>query len=250
MYFIRVAAAALLLIGLLHQVSGHSRMLDPKPVFPSGFQLLSDYYGVIFSRELVSKLGEVDNSKGVENIARVMKAENSPSLRQFIVDHINLLELDDGNKTSSGTGKIFTPTPECGFTLTTGRRQPLPDVISFPWFHPGPCEIWCDNVRLLSNPDCRANVGRHVKVDKSKCAGASLLQGMYVGVHTPRWQVFGNCVALDGGTGTDPKKVFNYRGNSSGGDTDGASDDDVPPTRKPKEVPSATPSAKCLTMRD
>ncbi|KAF1795229.1 hypothetical protein GQ600_24862 [Phytophthora cactorum] len=70
--------------------------------------------------------------------------------------------------------------------------------------HPGPCEVWCDNTKVLFDYDCQTKyAGSPAKIpyDKSKCANANRLTIYWLAVHGEQWQVYSDCVWLEGGSG-------------------------------------------------
>ncbi|TYZ56862.1 hypothetical protein PybrP1_011093, partial [[Pythium] brassicae (nom. inval.)] len=45
----------------------------------------------------------------------------------------------------------------CGYASQTGTPQPLPDTVQwdkFDFSHMGPCEVWCDDVRVFQDDNC------------------------------------------------------------------------------------------------
>ncbi|EQC24659.1 hypothetical protein SDRG_17448 [Saprolegnia diclina VS20] len=69
--------------------------------------------------------------------------------------------------------------------------------------HTGPCEVWLDNKRVFQNDDCATNFGdkpaAHLPVDYSSCAGdGCMLRFYWIALHQPEWQVYKNCVPLQG----------------------------------------------------
>ncbi|CAK4073462.1 unnamed protein product [Aphanomyces euteiches] len=103
---------------------------------------------------------------------------------------------------------------ECGITRADGTPQPLPGDGNVKWIHgnegfvashEGPCEIWCDNTRVYENDNCARNVPNGIMpIDVSKCQGASRLFFLWLAMHTHEWQVYKNCVPLQGGGGNRP----------------------------------------------
>ncbi|TMW69813.1 hypothetical protein Poli38472_001969 [Pythium oligandrum] len=166
-------------------VYAHSNMVLPQPKWPEGFSAQNSPSGTIEGDKFASS---VPSYQGVNKITKAMEEEGVKTLREFVMKH---------QKPETGATK------ECGTTILTGGKQPLPEAVDFPWGHPGPCEMWCDNNRFFFDKDCVGNKIGKVPVDKAKCAGASILQGMYVGVHASIWQVYADCAPLVGGTSTD-----------------------------------------------
>jgi hypothetical protein len=95
--------------------------------------------------------------------------------------------------------------PECGWTTyNEAARSKLPAEIEWSGFtHPGPCEVWCDDTKVLFDYDCQAtypSIPAKVPLD-GKCANANRLTVYWIAVHGEDWQVYSDCVWLEGGTG-------------------------------------------------
>ncbi|KAG2787545.1 hypothetical protein PC129_g4050 [Phytophthora cactorum] len=97
--------------------------------------------------------------------------------------------------------------PDCGWTVyKDSARSELPaSQIEYTGFtHPGPCEIWCDDTKLLFDYDCWTKypeIPAKIPYDKSKCANANRLTIYWIGIHGVPWQIYTDCVWLEGGSG-------------------------------------------------
>ncbi|GMF22165.1 unnamed protein product [Phytophthora lilii] len=98
---------------------------------------------------------------------------------------------------------------ECGNTEKNGAAQPVPsdgyaqhDTLGHS--HPGPCEIWCDDIRVFRHPDCVKKFSGQspakIPIDVSTCKSSSEFVFYWLALHAQPWQVYINCVALDGST--------------------------------------------------
>ncbi|ETK71917.1 hypothetical protein F441_21399 [Phytophthora nicotianae CJ01A1] len=97
--------------------------------------------------------------------------------------------------------------PDCGWTIyKDSARSELPEAqLEYTGFtHPGPCEIWCDDTKLLFDYDCWTKypaIPAKIPYDKSKCADANRLTIYWIGIHGVPWQIYTDCVWLKGGSG-------------------------------------------------
>ncbi|POM78485.1 Hypothetical protein PHPALM_3980 [Phytophthora palmivora] len=102
---------------------------------------------------------------------------------------------------------------ECGLTDPNGTPQPLPaelewthsDTEGFTSSHEGPCEAWCDDTRIFQDSDCAAHfttAPAKMPYDETGCSGASRLTFYWLALHSSTWQVYANCAALEGGSGS------------------------------------------------
>ncbi|DAZ95635.1 TPA: hypothetical protein N0F65_002264 [Lagenidium giganteum] len=91
----------------------------------------------------------------------------------------------------------------CGFTDVNVQPMDLPADGNLLWGHSGrkwgfqathrgPCETWCDDELVQSNPDCLGAYGAgfpaKVPIDVAKCRGKKTLRFMWLAVHFSKWQ--------------------------------------------------------------
>ncbi|KAL3670731.1 hypothetical protein V7S43_003919 [Phytophthora oleae] len=126
-------------------------------------------------------------------------------------------------------GKVTSSdfTMECGDTNPDETPQPLPETYvewahgsgeGFTPSHEGPCEVWCDDVRVFQDDDCAANypaAPAKVPYDHDACLGASRLTFYWLALHSSTWQVYTNCAALEKTTSTGATSKYAVGGSSS-----------------------------------
>ncbi|KDO26913.1 hypothetical protein SPRG_07627 [Saprolegnia parasitica CBS 223.65] len=104
--------------------------------------------------------------------------------------------------------------PDCGNTLPNVAAKAIPSDGKMTWKNPdtgegfipshtGPCEIWLDSTRVFQNNDCATNFPAapeaRLPVDYTKCGpNGCLLRFYWLALHQPQWQVYKNCVPLQG----------------------------------------------------
>ncbi|OQR85334.1 hypothetical protein ACHHYP_11930, partial [Achlya hypogyna] len=107
--------------------------------------------------------------------------------------------------------------PDCGYTLTNVAKKAIPSDGTLTWQNPdtgegfipshtGPCEVWINDKRVFQNDDCATNFPQapaaKLPVDYSSCTGDScMLRFYWIALHQPQWQVYKNCVPLQGNGG-------------------------------------------------
>ncbi|KAF1784144.1 hypothetical protein GQ600_15448 [Phytophthora cactorum] len=119
---------------------------------------------------------------------------------------INIIKA---NLATKGNQKLYSSEvdPDCGLTtFKDAARSKLPaSQLEYTGFtHPGPCEVWCDNTKVLFDYDCQTKyAGSPAKIpyDESKCVNANRLTIYWLAVHGEQWQVYSDCVWLEGGSG-------------------------------------------------
>ncbi|GAB9477934.1 hypothetical protein Gpo141_00015131, partial [Globisporangium polare] len=88
--------------------------------------------------------------------------------------------------TSSAVKTEAGATKECGYSSASGTAQPLPDAVQWDKFdhsHMGPCEVWCDDVKVFQDDNCSVNLTTQpavLKYDKSKCVGKKMLTSFWI----------------------------------------------------------------------
>ncbi|KAE8881033.1 hypothetical protein PF005_g29738 [Phytophthora fragariae] len=107
---------------------------------------------------------------------------------------------------------------DCGFTDPNGTPQPVPTdgkaTFSRALVHVGPCEIWLDDKKVLSEDDCYSKYGNENQdiksvfpVDYSSCANGGCKQMRFYwlafqGVDSKTvWQSYKDCIPLQGSGG-------------------------------------------------
>ncbi|KAL4094605.1 hypothetical protein PRIC1_010263 [Phytophthora ramorum] len=97
---------------------------------------------------------------------------------------------------------------QCGYTVyddTARQTMPATNLTHTGFTHPGPCEVWCDDTVVLFEYDCQAtypDIPAGIPYDESLCADANRFTIYWLAVHGAPWQVYTDCVWLDGGSGS------------------------------------------------
>ncbi|CAH0519679.1 unnamed protein product [Peronospora belbahrii] len=117
-------------------------------------------------------------------------------------------------------------TIECGLTDPNETPQPLPNEIE--WTH-------SESEGFTLSHEAK------LPYDKAACAGASRLTFYWLALHSPSWQVYINCAALEGGSGVSSPSSSNstYFGSTEQSDTPTIA---TTPTTSP-----ATPTTSSVT---
>ncbi|GMF36991.1 unnamed protein product [Phytophthora fragariaefolia] len=154
-----------------------------------------------------------------ENTAAFSVAFNSSkytSLKEFVTDL--------GQIVASGANI------ECGLTDPNETPQSVPnelewvhsDTEGFTSSHEGPCEAWCDNTRVFQDTDCAAHfttAPAKMPYNKAGCAGANRLTFYWLALHSPTWQVYVDCAALEGGSSSSSRSSSTTSGSTGQSET-------------------------------
>ncbi|KAG7382888.1 hypothetical protein PHYBOEH_010212 [Phytophthora boehmeriae] len=191
------------------QVSGHGYLVQPLAKFIDKNIDITQYSSTIDSNKLFP--GGTFNTAPELNIKSFLehyKKSEYKSLKAMIDDNQELVSSD--------------ATAECGFTdpdktnygalndtIVFGRS---PDVsIAEGFVHPGPCETWCDDNQVQQDMNCDTTYnpksgggGAPMPIKTAACANAKRLTFYWIGMHGPQWQVYVNCVNINGGGGSSP----------------------------------------------
>ncbi|GLE09509.1 hypothetical protein PINS_up021238 [Pythium insidiosum] len=208
---LKVFAATAAVLALLHPtpVDAHGRLMKPRAEFkagePDSAVAIIDGYKVLPPPAGKSYSGTPESN--TEAFTAAFKASNYSSLRQFLTE-----KLTDKNPNTIIYGVDMTP--QCGISRI-GTPQPLPEQMEFGFRpgegfvfdHQGPCELWCDDTRVMVDSNCastyKVDFGKgpsKVPYDKAKCAGAKVMSFYWLALHVPQFQVYIYCAAVDGGS--------------------------------------------------
>ncbi|RLN63570.1 hypothetical protein BBJ28_00025524, partial [Nothophytophthora sp. Chile5] len=182
-------------------VNGHGYMSDPAVTFTSSAGDPTQFIATIESS--ASGLSGTFNGAPADNVASFTTAFDSSSytsLKEFINDKATITVTD--------------ATLTCGSCDPAETAQPLPttyvewahsDSEGFTASHEGPCEVWCDDVRVFQDDDCAAHyttAPAEMPYDHDACLGSSVLTFYWMAMHSSTWQVYVNCAPLETTTST------------------------------------------------
>ncbi|KAG3066012.1 hypothetical protein PI125_g23930 [Phytophthora idaei] len=249
-------------VDLLPSTPGHGNIFEPNP---EGAGKAYRWYfggpaGSIDMPELVGKSTFREYYQGVDTW---FTANNVDSVKDFVQTYVQDI-------------------PECGNTRKNGTPRPLPSDgyvkhDSLGNSHPGPCEVWCDDTRVFHDANCAGKfageVPTKIPIDLKTCKSSSELVFYWLALHVQPWQVYINCVALDGAGApgsssknststaskatTAPTYTFDEIDEGSVGDDAGQGEAEktsvstnAPETQAPTATTApSTSSSKCLRRR-
>uniref|UniRef100_H3GNJ1 Uncharacterized protein n=1 Tax=Phytophthora ramorum TaxID=164328 RepID=H3GNJ1_PHYRM len=135
----------------------------------------------------------------------------------------SLKEFIDDKATITVTDATLT----CGACDPDETAQPLPETYvewahsdseGFTASHEGPCEVWCDDVRVFQDDDCAADfttAPAQLPYDHDACLGSSVLTFYWLALHSSTWQVYVNCAPLESSTSTGATSKYAASGSST-----------------------------------
>ncbi|KAJ8575063.1 hypothetical protein ON010_g4150 [Phytophthora cinnamomi] len=181
-------AALIFQAAVITQTAGHGNIIVPKPTGNADHP----YYfgGPAGTIDMAALVGSASYGDYYQAADEWFTKNNIASLKEYIT-------------------KYGTDISECGNTEKKGPAQPVPsdgyaqhDTLGNS--HPGPCEIWCDDKRVFHNTNCAGTYAGQVPtklpIDVSTCQSSSEFVFYWLALHAQPWQVYINCVALDGTT--------------------------------------------------
>uniref|UniRef100_M4B5Y2 RxLR effector candidate protein n=1 Tax=Hyaloperonospora arabidopsidis (strain Emoy2) TaxID=559515 RepID=M4B5Y2_HYAAE len=195
MHAFALIATGAAVLASMPSVQGHGYMVHPEAQWVEGFP--NNGYGSTIDNEI---WGVYDNTKygygpnaTLKFFTETFPTKGYKSLGAFIIENqeIHLPNVD----------------PDCGLTVyKDSARSELPasELTYTSFTHPGPCEVWCDDTKVLFDSDCQTkypNKPATMPYVKSKCAGANRMTIYRVAVHADPWQSYINCMWLKGGSG-------------------------------------------------
>ncbi|KAE8974063.1 hypothetical protein PR001_g26117 [Phytophthora rubi] len=186
----------LAMMALATGVSGHGYMTEPAVTFLSSSTDNTQFIATIESS--ASGFSGTFSGSPADNTAAFTTAFDSSSYTS-LKDLINSL----------ATVTVTDATLTCGSCDPDETAQPLPDEYvewshssteGFTASHEGPCEVWCDDVRVFHDDDCAADytsAPAKLPYDHDACLGSSTLTFYWLALHSSTWQVYVNCAPLE-----------------------------------------------------
>ncbi|KAG6948154.1 hypothetical protein JG688_00015222 [Phytophthora aleatoria] len=196
MQVLALIATGAAVLASMPTVHGHGYIVDPAAQWADGYP--NNGYGSTVDNEI---WGVYDNSKygyGVNGTLNFFKAtfttKGYDSLGAFIAKNQELYS----SKTDTDWGLTV---------YKDSARSELPaSQLEYTGFtHTGPCEVWCDDTKVLFDYDCQTkypDIPAKLPYDESKCANANRLTIYWLALHGDQWQVYTDCVWLEGGSGS------------------------------------------------
>ncbi|KAG7388675.1 hypothetical protein PHYPSEUDO_012002 [Phytophthora pseudosyringae] len=230
-----ILAAAMLVAA----VNGHGYITDPAVTFLSSSTDNTQFIATIESS--ASGFSGTFSGSPADNTAAFTTAFKSSS-------YTSLKELINGLATVTVTDATLT----CGSCDPAETAQALPatyvewshsSMEGFTSSHEGPCEVWCDDVRVFQDDDCAADytsAPAEMPYDRDACLGSSTLTFYWLALHSSTWQVYVNCAPLESSTSTGATSKYAVSGASSGATSTTTSNSTSSTTSTPSTTTAAT----------
>ncbi|KAG7382887.1 hypothetical protein PHYBOEH_010211 [Phytophthora boehmeriae] len=230
---------------LLATVNGHGYMSDPAVTFLSSSTDNTQFIATIESS--ASGFSGTFSGSPADNTAAFTTAFESSS-------YTSLRDLINSLATVTVTDATLT----CGSCDPDETAQPLPttyvewshsDSEGFTSSHEGPCEVWCDDVRVFQDDDCAADytsAPAELPYDREACLGASTLTFFWLALHSSTWQVYVNCAPLESTTSTGATSKYAV-GTSASTTTTSNSTSSTSSTQTATTAPTTRSSASTST---
>lgn len=190
-----IASGAIVLTSV-PSVLGHGYIVDPAATWKDGYAV--NGWGSSIDSNMWGAIDNAVYGYGTAATVAFFEAQfNSSgynSLGQFIETNQVLYSNDIDE--------------QCGYTVyDASARQTMPSTnLTYTGFtHPGPCEVWCDDTKVLFDYNCQASypdIPAGIPYDESLCADANRFTIYWLAVHGAPWQVYTDCVWLDSGSGS------------------------------------------------
>ncbi|KAG3097691.1 hypothetical protein PI124_g15454 [Phytophthora idaei] len=186
-------------------VSGHGYLVQPLAKFISVNIDNTQYSSTIDSNKLFP--GGTFNTAPTINIKSFVEhfeKSKYKSVRAMIEDN-QVLVSDDATASCGFSSPEKTSYGALNDTIYWGRNDDI--TLDEGLVHPGPCEVWCDDNRAQQDMNCMETYtpasgkgAAPIPIDKSVCTDAKRLTFFWIGMHGATWQVYINCVNINGGT--------------------------------------------------
>ncbi|EGZ08724.1 hypothetical protein PHYSODRAFT_246481 [Phytophthora sojae] len=234
--------AMLAMTALATGVDGHGYMTEPAVTFLSSSTDNTQFIATIESS--ASDFSGTFSGSPADNTAAFTKAFEASS-------YTSLKELINDKATITVTDATLT----CGSCDPDETAQPLPDTYvewshssteGFSSSHAGPCEVWCDDVRVFQDDDCAADytsAPAELPYDRDACLGTSTLTFYWLALHSSTWQVYINCAPLESTTSTGATSKYAVSGASSGTSSSASTNSTSTATTAPSTASSTASSS-------
>ncbi|TDH66120.1 uncharacterized protein CCR75_001509 [Bremia lactucae] len=179
----------------ISSVRGHGNFVKPAVVFTDGYVM--NGFSATLDNEIWGVYNHDKYGHGVNAtltfFINVFRFKGYNSLGALIVENQEVVD--------AGVDA------ECGRTVfKESQRSKLPaSELEFSGFtHPGPCEIWCDQAKVVFAYDCQTEypgVPAKIPYDHAKCVHANRMTIYWLALHGDPWQVYTNCAWLQEGKG-------------------------------------------------
>ncbi|KAG7388674.1 hypothetical protein PHYPSEUDO_012001 [Phytophthora pseudosyringae] len=187
-------------------VAAHGYLVQPRAQFISVNIDKTQYSSTIDSNKLFPD--GTFNTDPLINIASFLenfKKSKYKSVKAMVEDN-QVLVSTDATASCGFSSPEKTSYGALNDTIYWGRNDDL--SLDEGFVHMGPCEAWCDDNRAQQNTNCQVTYtpasgkgAAPVPIDKSVCTDAKRLTFYWVAMHGATWQVYINCVNINGGKG-------------------------------------------------
>ncbi|OWZ18098.1 hypothetical protein PHMEG_0007869 [Phytophthora megakarya] len=211
MNVLNLIAGGAIVFTSIPSVLGHGYITDPAATWKDGYAV--NGWGSSIDSNM---WGAIDNSVygyGTSATVAFFEAEFNASGYNSLGQFIETNQVLYGDEIDEQCGYTCGATSDeideqCGYTVyDSSARQTMPSTnLSYTGFtHPGPCEVWCDDTKVLFDYNCQAtypDIPAGIPYDESLCADANRFTIYWLAVHGAPWQVYTDCVWLDTGSGS------------------------------------------------
>ncbi|KAL4163028.1 hypothetical protein KRP22_015142 [Phytophthora ramorum] len=188
------------------QVVGHGYLVQPLAKFISVNIDKTQYSSTIDSNKLFPDgTFNTDSTVNVASFVENLKKSSYKSVKAMIEDN-QVLVADDATASCGFSDPAQTSYGALNDTIYWGRNDDL--TLDEGFVHMGPCETWCDGNQAQQDMNCQVTYtpasgkgAAPVPIDSSVCKNAKRLTFYWVAMHGATWQVYINCVNINGGTG-------------------------------------------------
>ncbi|OWY98768.1 Mucin [Phytophthora megakarya] len=258
-----IASTAALLAASFPSIEAHGYMLIPESQFSGS---ANSAWVVQIDPVWASDSWDGNNAGSVDTFTSLKSANNFVDLKTL---------MDDTSVYGA----------DCGFTNPNGTPQPIPTdgkaTFSRALVHVGPCEIWLDDKKVLSEDDCFSKYGNENQdiksvfpVDYSSCDNGGCKEMRFYwlafqGVDGKTvWQSYKDCIPLTGSGGSSttatsqtssktgdeadsntPTSGDSNTPSNSDSNTPSSDDSNSPSTNTPSSDDSNTPSSEDTTTQ-
>ncbi|KAF1314222.1 hypothetical protein FI667_g16851, partial [Globisporangium splendens] len=202
--------------------------LSPVEVDAHGFITapMPEFYDGVMKTNFIAKMNPAfpgkfnDNPQAnVDTFTKAFQTSGQyATLRDLLKDHgedCGYTKLDAAPKPIPSDGMVLWQNPDTNEGFVPSH------TVGWLWFIgclTGPCEIWLDDKRVLSDENCAGHFPGNpakMKVDFSSCTKNCVMRFYWLTLQEPAWQIYKYCIPLIGRGGEVGAESYSFSSNNN-----------------------------------
>lgn len=186
------------------QASAHGRLVRPKAMFIDNVDVTQFSSTIESVKIFPNGIFNTDPTTNVNSFVEHYKKSKYHSLKELIVKN-QVLVSPDATLSCGFTAPEKASYGALNDTVYWGRNDDI--TLDEGINHPGVCEFYCDDNQVQQDMNCQETFkppsgkgASPIPIDTSLCKTAKRFTSYWIAMHGPIWQVYVNCIDINGGT--------------------------------------------------